>query len=124
MDWLYWKGLIILILKVTEIFDQIERDEVEIVAPGNYACYHGRGTVATCAPGTLYAPQSWFSKYPEKRSPMWNLVMLVDPISWLLTFLSILSVSMFFVVSARIGGRYFGVQTFREEIIISPFRST
>ena len=124
MDWLYWKGLIILILKVTEIFDQIERDEVEIVAPGNYACYHGRGTVATCAPGTLYAPQSWFSKYPEKISPIWNLVTIFTPMSWTFTFLSILSVSMFFLVSARIRAQYFGVQTFREEIILSPFRSS
>ena len=107
-----------------EIIDQIERDEADIVAPGNYACYHGRGTVATCAPGRTYIPVYWFSKYPEKRSPTWNLVTLVDPISWMCTFLSIIFVSLFFLVSARIGASYFGLQTFREEIILSPFRST
>ena len=107
-----------------EIINQIERDEADIVAPDNYACFHGRGTVAVCAPGSQYLPYYWFSKYPEKRSPAWNLVNLFTPMSWMFTFLSILSVSMFFLVSARIGASYFGLQTFREEIILSPFRST
>ena len=44
--------------------------------------------------------------------------------SWTFTFLSILSVSLFFLFSARIGVSHFGLQTFREEIILSPFRST
>ena len=107
-----------------EIIDQIERDEADIVTPGDYTCYHGRGTVATCAPGSMYLPYYWWSKYPEERSPAWNLVKLVDPISWVLTFLSIVSVSLFFFVSARIGASYFGLQTFRKELILSPFRST
>ena len=94
------------------------------MTPGDYGCYHGRGTVATCAPGTTYSPLYWFSKYPDKRSPAWNLVKLVDPLSWVCTFLSIASVSLFFFVSARIGASYFGLQTFSEEIILSPFRST
>ena len=109
---------------MTDIIDQIERDEADIATAGNYACYDGRGTVATCAPGYVYLPEYWFSKYPELKSPRWNLVKLVDPLSWLLTFLSIVSVSFFFFVSARIGASYFGLQTFSEEIILSPFRST
>ena len=44
--------------------------------------------------------------------------------SWTFTFLSIISVSIFFLVSARIGASFFGLQTFREEIILSPIRST
>ena len=108
---------------MTEIIDQIERDEADIVTPSDYACYHGRGTAAVCAPGSLYSPEYWWSKYPEKRSPAWNLVNLFTPTLWMFTFISIISVSMFFLVSARIGASYFGLQTFREEIILSPFRS-
>ena len=107
-----------------DIFDQIERDEADIVTPSNYGCYHGRGTVATCASGSQYSPNYLFSKFPEKVSRMWNLVKLFDPMSWILIFLSILSVSLFFFVSAGIGALHFGLQTFREEIILSPLRST
>ena len=105
------------------IIDQIERDEADIVTPSNYNCFYDRGTVATCAPGSYYYPIYWFSKYPEKRSPIWNLVKLIDPISWTFTFLSIFSVSIFFYISARIGASYFCLQPFRREIILSPFRS-
>ena len=95
-----------------------------MVVPGNYACFQERGTVAVCAPGSIYIPSYWWSKYPGQRSPVWNLVNLFTPTLWMFTFLSILSVSIFFLVSARIGASYFGVQTFREEIILTPFRST
>ena len=98
-------------------------DEVDIVTPLDYTCYHGRGTVAVCSPGFYYLPYYWFSKYPEKRSPAWNLVNIFTPMSWMFTVLSILSVTMFFLVSARIGASNFDLHTFREEIILSPFRS-
>ena len=116
--YIYWNW------SLRDIIDQIEKDEADIVTPTNYACYHGRGTVAICAPGTFYLPHFWFSKHPEKRSPVWNLVMIFTPTSWIFTFLSILSVSLFFFVSARIGASYFGLQTIRREVILSPFRST
>ena len=101
---------------------QIERDEVDIIAPGNYACYHGRGTVAICSPGSTYLPHYWFSKYPAKVSPTWNLVKLFDPSGWIFIFVSIFSVTSFLFFSARIGNSYFGIQTLTVEIILSPFR--
>ena len=107
-----------------EIIVEIERDEADIVTPGDYSCYHGRGTVAVCAPGSQYAPEYWWSKYPEQTSPVWNLVNIFTPMSWMCTFLSIVSVSIFFLVSARIGASFFGVHTFTEQIVLSPFRST
>ena len=104
------------------VIDQIERDEADIVTPFDYACYHGRGRVAVCAPGSQYVPQYWFSRFPQEISPAWNLVNLFTPTLWMFTFLSILSVSIFLIVSATIGSSYFGLQTFREKIILSPFR--
>ena len=109
---------------LTDIFDQIETDEADIITPRDYGCYHGRGTVAGCAPGSLYLPYYWYSRYPRKISPTWNLVNIFAPMSWTFTFLSILSVSLFYLLSARIGVSHFGLQTFRLEIILSPFRST
>ena len=105
-----------------ESYYQIERDEADIVTPANYACYHGRGTVATCAPGSTYLPENWYSRFPAKAAPTWNLLKLFDRTSWMLIFLSILSVTSFFYIAAWLGSRYFGTKTVAEEIILSPFR--
>ena len=92
------------------------------MTPGDYACMYARGKVATCAPGFGYLPEYWWSRYPAKVPPTWNVVKLFDPISWLLIFLSILFVSIFLIFSARIGTSYFGIKTFNLEIVLSPFR--
>ena len=101
---------------------QIERDEADITTPGDYGCYTERAEIGICAPGTVYLPEYWYSRYPLKVAPTWNLLKLFDPPGWILLFLSILSVSIFFFFSARIGNSRFGIQTFNEEIILSPFR--
>ena len=46
---------------------------------------------------------------------------LFDPPSWIGLFSSIIGVTFVFFLSARLG-RHFGIQTFNEEIIFSPFR--
>ena len=69
-----------------------------------------------------YSPLYWFSRYPSKISPTWNLLKLFDHQTWILIFVSILSVTLCFGISARIGSSYFGIRTFTEEIALSPFR--
>ena len=101
---------------------QIERDEADIATHGNYGCFPSRGEVAACAPGFTYLPDYWWSRFPAKVDPTWNIVKVFDPMSWLLIFLSILFVSMIFFITARIGTRHFGIRTFYEEIILSPIR--
>ena len=101
---------------------QIERDEADFVAPSNYGCFHGRGTVAVCSPGSQYLNLYWFSKYPDRTPPTWNLLKLVDPTSWIMIFISLLFVTIFFFISARIGKTQFRIETFHQEIILSPFR--
>ena len=101
--------------------DQIERDEADIVTPANYACYHGRGTVATCAPGSTYLPENWYSKFPAKVAPTWNLLKLFDRNSWMFIFLSILSVTIVLNIVAKVGTTYFGAKTVLGEIVLSPF---
>ena len=63
----------------------------------DYNCYQGRGEVAICAPGVSYFPMYWFSRYPARVAPIWNIVKVFDPISWILIFLSILFLSIFFL---------------------------
>ena len=95
---------------------------MDIVTPGNYGCFHGRSTIAICGPGYNYLPVYWFSRYPSKVSPQWNLVKIFDPPSWILIFTSIMFVTIFFFIAARIGSSYFGIKTVTQEIVLSPFR--
>ena len=108
---------------LTEIVFQIEKDEVDLVLPTTYDCSHERSTVANCGLALQYIPLYWFSKFPAQKSPIWNLLIIFDKISWFWTFLSIIFVSIFFLLSAKICSSYFGIQTFSEEIILSPFRN-
>ena len=93
-----------------------------MVTPGDYNCNHERTTVGICASGYTYLPYYWFSRYPAKVVPIWNIVKVFDPMSWILIFLSILFVSIIFFVSAKIGTSYFGIRTFTGEIVLSPFQ--
>ena len=100
----------------------IERDEVDLTAPSNFGCYEARAKVATCAAASNYLPSYFFSRYPARTSPIWNLALIFDPTSWALLFASIFTVTIFFFVSARIGKSYFGMSTHTIEIILSPLR--
>ena len=57
---------------------------------GDYGCHESRGKVSVCAPGIGYLPSYWFSRYPARLAPTWNILKVFDPISWILLFLSIL----------------------------------
>ena len=63
-----------------------------------------------------------FLQFPPKTSPIWNLLNIFTPLTWMLMFLAIGIVTMFFFATARIGVSYFGIRTYTEEIILSPFR--
>ena len=50
----------------------IQRDEVDYAIYGFGATY-GRSTVAAFAPGNIYNPPHWLTRYPLELSPAWNL---------------------------------------------------
>ena len=74
------------------------------------------------SPGSSYLPVYYFSRYPDKVAPTWNLLKLFDTPSWILIFTSLISVTIFFFIAAKIGTTYFGIRPIMEEIILSPFR--
>ena len=53
----------------------IQRDEADY-AVQNFAGTYGRSKVAAFSQVTHYKPQYWLTKYPERLSPMWNLLFL------------------------------------------------
>ena len=71
----------------------------------------------------IYESKYFFSKYPAKVAPMWNLTKLLSPFLWICTFVSIFVVFSYFVLSAKV----YSIIGFKkdlkyEEIILMPFR--
>ena len=100
----------------------MEKDNIDITIPVRFGCFQARAEIGICAPGSRYLPNYWFSKFPSKTSPVWNLLKLFDPQTWMLVFASIFSVTIVLYISARIGTSYFGVRPDTVEIVLSPFR--
>ena len=71
-----------------------------------------------------YQPYYFFSKFPEKVSPIFNLVKLFTPLIWGLTFMSVLLAVFYFTFSSWIYSKL-GLREHisgEEEILLYPFR--
>ena len=73
------------------------------------------------SPWVQYEPYYWFTRYPEEKSKVWNLLNLFSPSSWIFIFISILSV-VFFISLSTLFYKKAGVRTLTEEIILFPYR--
>ena len=71
------------------------------MAIGNFLFDEKRCSVATCLE-MMYQTKYFFSKFPSRVAPMWNLSKLLSPIQWSFTFASIFLVLSFFVFSAKV----------------------
>ena len=84
-------------------------------------CTYGRSKVALCPPALMYEPNYFFSRYPQKTTILWNLKNLLTPGSWLMYFMTIISIILFIKLSVYVG-KNLDLNTFTEEITLVPFR--
>jgi hypothetical protein len=84
-------------------------------------CRQDRITVVDCSHAVGYSKRRWITRFPHKITPATNLVRICDNYCWFSTFISIVSVSIFFVVAAKVG-EYYGVKTEDIELTLVPFR--
>ena len=93
------------------------------MAVGLFSFIPARCHIALCIPVT-YTPTTFYSKFPEKASPVWNLLYLFPPMIWGLTLLCIILVVITFLFSSfiysKIGNRK---SLILEEIVLVPTRS-
>ena len=68
-----------------------------------------------------FEPLYIFSKYPEEKTRLWNLVKLLDLVSWTLTFISIISAAIGLKFASYIG-QYLGLGMENRELALNPFR--
>ena len=76
---------------LTKTVCQIDSDEADFVVPTVLECKYERSTVAICAHAVAYIPYYWFSKYPAMKSPIWNLITILDGFSLFFFYLFVYS---------------------------------
>ena len=92
------------------------------MAIGNFGFSIERCMVTVCMENDINQFY-FFSKYPERIAPTWNLIQLFPPSIWGLVFVSILMIVLFFHVSSWI---YYQMglekDLFKEELVLVPVR--
>ena len=106
----------------TAAVGMIQRDEAD-VATCCFTATHSRSKVAEFTPGINYFELYWFTRYPRQLSPTWNLLGLFTPFVWMWIGLSIFSVSLFMIISARCYSYlYHRIHYVSTEVVLIPFR--
>ena len=92
------------------------------MAVGLFSFSESRCSIAVCL-ATHYSPFFFFSKFPEKVAPIWNLIHLFPPLVWLIVFISITMVTLMFYFSSYIYCKM-GIEKniIQEEITLVPIR--
>ena len=106
---------------VIQKFIKIHEDKADL-AIGDFAFGLSRCTTGLCLENG-YGPMNFFTKYPPKSPPMWNLINLFPPLIWGYTFLSIFFILLFFIISTKLYSKI-GLREniITEEILLVPFR--
>ena len=91
------------------------------MAVGTFFITLQRSTIGLCMEGMIQ-PLFFWSKYPEKVAPIWNLINLFPGDAWLFTFSSLALVTLFFTLSAKLYGKLGLKKRLQSlEIVLVPF---
>ena len=85
-----------------------------------FNCIYGRSVQALCLP-VGYNPFNWFTMYPDRVSPILNLVKIFTPVVWALSFACLILVVVFLKLSCKIAQVY-GLKAKTVEIVLCPAR--
>ena len=86
-----------------------------------FACTVQRMYAVDCAPPQSYAPYYWWSKYPSETTKLWNMLEMMDPPTYGLTFISMITVVVFMKWMTKYGTRL-GLESETTELICVPFQ--
>ena len=86
-----------------------------------FTCTYGRSKVAHCPPPINYLPHYFFTRYPQEKTKIWNLLKLLTPTSWIWTFSAII-ITVLILKLFTLVGTYLGCGTSVQDITLVPFR--
>ena len=121
MDRSHGKGLELAhIHKNLIFFTKIVRGEADC-AVESFAYTLQRMGAVDCVPGTIYEPLYFWSKYPPETTKLWNMLEMMDPPTYFLTFLSMLAIVVFMKLMTKYGTKL-GLKSATTELICVPFQ--
>ena len=77
--------------------------------------------VVDCPPAEMYEPHYWWTKYPPETTKLWNMLEMMDPPTYFLTFLSMISIVVFLKWMTKYGTRL-GLESETTELICVPIQ--
>ena len=101
-------------------FIKIESGEADLTLPGNYACTRQIMAVAHCQV-VDYQPFYFWSRYPTETTKFWNILELMDPPSYIFTWITLTSVVVVMKIMTKYGTRL-GLTSATQEILCVPFQ--
>ena len=104
----------------SKIIFQLARGEADLAAPFVY-CNFLTMRAALCPPSFTYAPFYWWTAYPRETTKLWNLLEMMDPPTYSLTFLSMIAIVAFMKFMTKYGTKL-GISYRQQEILFSPIQ--
>ena len=95
-------------------------DEADMAVAG-FSCTYGRMEVVNCPPAVTYQPFYFFTRYPLETTKLWNLLKLLTPNSWILSFAAIISSVVMLKLFTFVGVNL-GCGTSVQDVTLVPFR--
>ena len=123
MEWWCWNGrffntIFALYFKFNFFLFKIQRNEADFY-PIVWTCGHPRP--CECLPYSYYTPYYIIQAFPEPKSKFWNIIRILNPDTWMMTIITIVSLIVFLKIAVCAGERV-GLKTITEELILIPFR--
>ena len=99
---------------------KLETGEADLAVQG-FACTYQRMYVVDCPPAMTYGPRYWWTKYPPETTKLWNMLEMMDPPTYFLTFLSMISIVVYMKWMTKYGTRL-GLESETTELICVPIQ--
>ena len=103
------------------ICHQVGYNQADLGVSG-FACNYERIKVVECSHSLNYGSYHWVTKAPNKIIPILNLLGIYNPDCWILIIISIVSVSAFLLIAAKVATHYVDGPSDFEYLAIIPFR--
>ena len=99
---------------------QVAKNEADL-GVGPFACTHARSTMVDCSHALKHSFLHWFTRPPRPLPPATNILRIYSAACWFMIFITIVCVSVFLVLAAKMGS-YYDVTNENYQHFLIPYR--